>query len=241
MPLLDHFHPPLSTARPWEGIHSNWATKIADQLNLGLLPADYVAIPQVTVGGQVEVDVATFQEGKADLSGNDGVTTMVWAPAKPALSTAIEFPVQDVYEVQIRQEMGGPKLRAAIELVSPGNKDRPANRHAFALKCAAYLHKGISVMVIDIVTDRVFNLPANLVEVLHLPADFGWRSATGLYTIAYRLCRAGNQTQVQAWPETLKIGEPLPTMPLWLDDDLCLPLPLEDSYRATCRSLRIAV
>ncbi|TMQ34137.1 MAG: hypothetical protein E6K70_09285 [Planctomycetota bacterium] len=33
MPLLDHFQSALSDAWPWDGIHANWATKIADQLN----------------------------------------------------------------------------------------------------------------------------------------------------------------------------------------------------------------
>jgi hypothetical protein len=32
---------------------------------------------------------------------------------------------------------------------------------------------------------------------------------------------------------------PLPTMPLWLTLDLCVPLHFDESYLATCRSLRI--
>jgi hypothetical protein len=30
-------------------------------------------------------------------------------------------------------------------------------------------------------------------------------------------------------------------MPLWLDEMLCLPLALEESYQATCAALRIRV
>ena len=45
MPLLDHFHPPLSMERPWEGIHSTWASTIATQLNQDQLPAEYFAMP----------------------------------------------------------------------------------------------------------------------------------------------------------------------------------------------------
>ena len=40
---------------------------------------------------------------------------------------------------------------AAIELVSPGNKDREETRSAFAAKCAGYLQAGIGLVVIDIV------------------------------------------------------------------------------------------
>ena len=33
MPLLDHFRPPLDAKHHWESFHSNWATRLADQLN----------------------------------------------------------------------------------------------------------------------------------------------------------------------------------------------------------------
>src|SRR5262249_23360500 len=56
MPLLDHFHPPLSIERPWEGIHSTWASTIATQLNQDQLPAEYFAMPLVTLAGRVQVD-----------------------------------------------------------------------------------------------------------------------------------------------------------------------------------------
>jgi hypothetical protein len=46
--------------------------------------------------------------------------------------------------------------------------------------------------------------------------------------------------RVEAWPETLTLGKPLPELPLWLALDLCVPLGLEESYLATCQSLRIS-
>src|SRR5438105_3140561 len=44
MPLLDHFHPPLSVCRPWEAVHGAWVSTIAQQLN-AVLPRLYVALP----------------------------------------------------------------------------------------------------------------------------------------------------------------------------------------------------
>jgi hypothetical protein len=46
--------------------------------------------------------------------------------------------------------------------------------------------------------------------------------------------------RVAAWPEPLALGEALPDMPLWLALDRCVPVRLEESYLATCRSLRIS-
>jgi hypothetical protein len=39
------------------------------------------------------------------------------------------------------------------------------------------------------------------------------------------------------WP--LVVGQPLPTLPLWLADDLAVSLDLEASYEETCQVLRI--
>jgi hypothetical protein len=239
MPLLDHFHPPLSLERPWEGIHGAWASTIAARLNEDQLPPDYFAMPLITVGGRVEVDVGTFQSTASSEPGNGAVATTVWAPPRPTLTAAVDFIGPDAYEVQVLQQLGGPKLRAAIELVSPANKDRPGHRLAFAVKCAAHLQRGVSVIVIDIVTERAANLHAELTQVLGQVDALAWPSASDLYAVAYRPVRTEAGGRIDAWPESLVVGETLPTMPLWLDDEVCLPLKLEESYRATCASLRI--
>ncbi len=239
MPLLDHFHPPLSVERPWEGFHSAWASTIAVRLNEGQLPPDYFAMPLVTVGGRVEVDVATFESGAADGPGNGAVATAVWAPPRPGLTVAVDFLDPDAFEVQVFQELGGPKLRAAIELVSPANKDRPGHRQAFAVKCAACLQRGVSVIVIDTVTERAANLHAELAQVLGRADALAWQAPSGLYAVAYRPARSEAGARIDAWTEALAVGAALPTLPLWLDEGLCLPLRLEESYQATCASLRI--
>ena len=33
MPLLDHFHPPVSERRSWEGFHGLWAAALVEKLN----------------------------------------------------------------------------------------------------------------------------------------------------------------------------------------------------------------
>ncbi len=168
MPLNDHFQPPLSVRRPWEGIHSAWATTIAYHLNSGLLPKDYFAMPLLTVGGRVEVDVGTFQESATGATGAtpQSPDVVTWSPPQPTLTMPLEATDADSFEVQVVRDFGGPQLRAAIEIVSPGNKDRPAARRAFATKCATYLQRGVSLIVIDIVTSRRANLHADIMQAL---------------------------------------------------------------------------
>jgi hypothetical protein len=64
----------------------------------------------------------------------------------------------DDFQVQVFSSVAGPTLVAAIELVSPGNKGRAESRRAFAAKAAAYLQRGIGLIVVDIVTTRHANL-----------------------------------------------------------------------------------
>ena len=45
---------------------------------------------------------------------------------------------------------------------------------------------------------------------------------------------------IESWMQPLSIGRPLPTLPLWLSDDLAVPLDLEASYEETCRVLRLS-
>jgi hypothetical protein len=238
MPLFDHFRSPWSPDWPWEGVHATWAANIAAQLNAGLLPSDYHAIPLIKRGGQVEIDVATLR-GDDPGTGGGQVGTAVWAPPRAAITTPVDFQQEDLFEVQVIRRFGGAQLRAAVELVSPSNKDRPNSRRAFVTKGASYLAQGVSVAIIDVVTERLANLHAELVQFLQLNGEAPWQSPTSLYTVAYRTLMSNGKRYLEIWREPLALGESLPTMPLWLDVDLCVPLRLEESYAATCAALRV--
>jgi hypothetical protein len=238
MPLLDHFHPPLSTHRPWPSVHGLWAGSIARRLNAGLLPARFIALPNARPGGGIEIDVATVEEREA--GGGTAVEARVWAPPEPPLVATADFMNLDLFEVRVFYDEGGPRLAAAIELVSPANKDRPASRRAFAVNCANYLAGRVAVVVVDIVTDRNADLHAELLEAMQLAdTPLAWQSATGLSAVAYRPTGPKEATRLEIWPEALAVGAPLPTVPLWIADNYPVPLNLEPSYTDACRSLRI--
>lgn len=239
MPLLDHFHPPLQGPRRWEGFHHAWATFIGQQLNQETLPPDYYAESEISVGPELEIDVAMMERTDSG-KGKKGVTTAVWSPPSPKITAKVDFARLDSYEVRVYQDLGGAELRAAIELVSPSNKDREGSRRTFAAKCAGYLKHGIAVVIVDVVTARTANLPEELFDVLEVKSRRAvWKSPTGLYAVAYRAVMVRKNPRVEAWPEPLALGASLPIMPLWLALDLCVPVRLEDSYLAACRSLRI--
>jgi hypothetical protein len=239
MPLLDHFHPPLHGPRRWEGFHHAWATFIAQQLNQDVLPPNYFAESEISVGPELEVDVAALES--SDSGGKTGqVITATWVPPRPKLAVPVEFAQLDTYEIRVYEQLDGAELRGAIELVSPSNKDRAGSRRTFAAKCAGYLQHGIAVIIIDVVTSRTANLHAELFDVLEVSGRRStWSSDTGLYAVAYRPVTVRKKPRVEVWPEALRVGRSLPKMPLWLTLDLCVPVHLEQSYTATCQSLRI--
>lgn len=239
MPLRDHFRPPLSDDWPWEGVHSAWATAIAGHLNQGVLPPDYYALPLIKRGSQIEIDVATLRREAPVPSLEGGTATAVWTPPSPEWSETVDFTDLDVFEVQVVRRRGGPQLRATVELISPANKDRPSNRHAFAVKCASYLNRGVSVVLVDVVTERSAHLYTQVENVLGLTGIPPRQAPSNLYAVAYRMLLVNGRHQLDAWPQPLTVGSPLPTMPLWLDIDFSVPLRLEDTYVAACDSLRM--
>ncbi len=245
MPLRDHFHAPLADRRKWQGVHGQWPAMIVIDLSRKL-PAGYAAEPGVQQGSSIEVDVATYEEDESEVSssaavGNGGtaLATAVWAPPRPTLTFATDWPAQDEYEVRVYDTRSGHRLVAAIEIVNPRNKDRPNSRRAFVAKCAALLANRVCVGIVDLVTNRPANLYHELLEFIRGNAQSSTDEASLVYAVACRSTRKEGTWLVESWAEPLSVGRPLPTLPLWLADDLAVPVDLESSYEETCRVLRI--
>ncbi|MCI0464472.1 MAG: DUF4058 family protein [Gemmataceae bacterium] len=211
MPLLDHFRPPLSETRSWESFYGAWAVEITAALNRTLLPDNCFAEVQFALSSRIDVDLHP--------------------PQAPALVLPTSFP--DDIEVQVFRSSGGANLVAAVELVSPANKDRPEHRQAFAAKCASYLQRRIGLVILDIVTERHANLHDELVRILGQPKGFTLPEGSSLYAVAYRPSRRATGDQIEIWPYILAVGQALPTMPLPLRDGPTLPLDLEATYSET--------
>jgi hypothetical protein len=244
MPLRDHFRPPLDDLTSWEGFHGQWPAMIVMAL-ARKLPRRYVAAPRVHAGSSAEIDVATYDQDEPPPSsadagnGNGGVATAVWAPARPTLAVATDLPDLDEYEVLVYDNKRGRRLVAAVEIVSPANKDRPEHRRLFVAKCAALLQKLVSVTIIDLVTTRNFNLYGELLDLIGVADPSLAPEPPSLYAVACRGTKNDDAWMLETWAHTLVLGQPLPTLPLWLADNLAVQLELEGCYEETCHILRI--
>jgi hypothetical protein len=235
MPLLDHFRPPVSRLVKWHGMHQSWAAMIAGSLNDGRMPKGFRASPLVSWGA-VEIDVGASRFVGAARAAGRG-----WAVPAPAASAVLEVTGEDSCEVVVTRDDGEGTVVAAVELVSPSNKDRDTERLAFGTKCARYLRNHVSVVVVDAVTIRDADLHEVLLESLGLDTERLCARPAPLFAASYRLVETSVPHRIETWPMPLEVGKPLPTLPLWLTPDLAVPLDLEGSYLATCKLLDLSL
>jgi hypothetical protein len=236
MPLLDHFRAPLDKRYHWESFHSNWATRIADGI-AAVLPPEFQVEEHCHGGPNMEIDIATYQETEVHHAGrHNGVqgttqTISTWTP--PAAQYAMPAVFPDSFEVRVLSTLGGLTLVGAIELISPGNKDRSENRRAFASKCVSYLQQGVSLVIIDVVTSRKANLHNETLQLMEI--DGGPEMNADLYAVAYRPVQREGRNEIDVWSATITVGSPLPTLPLRLTGDLFVPVDFETAYQEACQ------
>jgi hypothetical protein len=208
------------------------------------LPPRYVAEPRVHLGSEVEVDFAAFEgdapSGHLDDRGADaGLATAAWPATEPIV--AVETALADEYEYAVRvYDLERERtLVAVLEIVSPANKDRPQKRNTFVGRCAAFLQQGVAVSIVDLVTARRFNLFAELMTFIGHAELAGGEHPPAVYAASCRWVPRGKKNYLEVFARSLAVGQPLPTIPVWLAEDLVLPLDLEPTYEQTCRFLRI--
>lgn len=242
MPLRDHYHP-SATRRRGSGtqVNAGWPMMLAQHLD-AILPKRYTMEPGVRLGAAYELDVAGLDKQPGWAAGFDGDGGVTVAPV-PTSNATFTFDAAlgdpDEFELQVFDTEDGWRLVAAVEFVSLANKDRPDTRGTFVAKCAELLRMGISVAVVDLVTSRQFNLYSELT------AEFGRTDPrmadVFLYAASVRGLRQPEHKRfrLESWAYPLSLGQPIPSIPLWLSETDRCDLPLEASYEDVCRFLRL--
>ncbi|MDY3552566.1 DUF4058 family protein [Gemmata sp. JC717] len=248
MPLFDHFHGPLAKTHEWETFHTRWGVSIADDLN-SRLPKQFLASAPTRLAPQVAADVVerdwlTVPEEERNGSevhgaGGVAVATKVETYTPPTTDLAMPATFRGEYTVEVRDTLKASRVIAVIELVSETNKKEESEREQFAAKCLSYLGKGIGLVVIDIVTSRHWNLHNELVRIAKHDDKFLMPDDPWTYVTAYRPVSRKKKDLIDLWPWPLKVGEPLPAVPLALKSYGCVKLELEATYAEACARLRI--
>jgi hypothetical protein len=126
-------------------------------------------------------------------------------------------------------ERGGC-LIAAVEIVSPGNKDRDSYRATYALRYSGYLLQRVNLMLVDVHRRPLnFSFADRITEELQIPNQ---PSLPAPMAISYRVGgpAATGGSLLGIWRRPLTIGEPLPTMKLPLSVEIAVAVDLEHTY-----------
>jgi hypothetical protein len=218
-------------AGTYHNFHLLWIGNLTNRLNAGLLPPDFFAMAEQIIG-RPETDVVTLQTRSKSPDGRTGGA--VATPARP--KTRFVMPIgrdADRYarkanRIVIRHELG--EIVAVIELVSPGNKDRKRALQSFVEKAVDLLQQQVNLLIIDPFppgphdphgvhgaiwaefTDEPFELPPD----------------KSLTLAAYQV-----EPVRTSYVEPIAVGDPLPDMPLFLEGEHYVSVPLEETYQAT--------
>ncbi len=241
MPLRDHFRSPVNDTHSWDEVHGQWPGEIVRDLTK-ILPAGFRAAPKVHLGSPFEVDISTYDLDSRDPDAPiEAGGTATQTALSPTFTVEAALSDQDEYEVRIYDAERGRTLVAAIEIVSPSNKDRPEACELFVGKVAAMLQQGVCVSLVDLVSVRRANMYADLLTLLGRIDPQLAPTPPHLYAVTLRTRKPPkHRSRLDAWFYPMPVGQPLPTLPIWLTTDLRVDLALETSYQETCRILGIA-
>ena len=209
----------------FHAFHHRWILAISDLLNERILPPDCYALPERSdaLEGSREGDAAT-SIGPPLVSGTPA------ALARPAFEataqTDMEFYSRKQNALVVRH-VSGDRVVAMIEIVSPGNK---STRHAFASfveKAAQLLQNGVHLLLIDPFPPGRRDPHGLHAAIWEEIAGEGYSShADNPLTLA--AYEAG--LSVRAFVRGIAAGDPLPDLPLFLELDACVTVPLESTY-----------
>jgi hypothetical protein len=225
MPLHD-----WTDDRGWDSVHQLWIHSLLFWLQ-DRLPAGYRAylgsVPGLTIAtepGRPDLGVRAWQR-----PGNETEA------AQP--ETLVEGPKPDFQAVALLHPEPPAavhvwcqgQLVAAVELVSPRNKDRPSSREFYRNRYLGYLWSGVHLMLVD-----VHRRPLGFSFAEAMAAELQCQFPVGLPPHAVSWNVGGPTGEgghfLDGWYRSLAVGEPLPPLPLALTAEQSLLIDLEHTY-----------
>jgi Protein of unknown function (DUF4058) len=221
----------LVEAGIFHAFHHYWISAIARALNAGLLPPDYYALPEQQAAG-FGPDVLTLQ-GQGGPRGDESPATgsplkLLSRPRTRFMAeTDAEFYRKKKSSVVVRH-VSGDRIVSMVEIVSPGNKSSRHGFRAFIDKACELLEARVHLLILD-------------------PFPPGRRDPRGVHAAIWEevrdetfqppedkpltLVAYESGLTTRAYIEPVAVGDVLPQMPLFLERDGYVPVPLESTYQ----------
>lgn len=218
--------------------HLSWIEAIKRALNDGLLPPDYYALAEQTTGS-FGPDVLALERLSGpvddDANGSNGNTAVLLTSPKASFMATSEmaYYVEKQKSIVIRH-ISGHRVVALIEIVSPGNKASRYTLQKFIEKAAATLFRGYHLLVLDLHPPTPRDPQGIHGAIWEEIEDDSYRApADKRLTLA---SYSAGLTKT-AYVEPFAVGDSLPDMPLFLQPDGHVLVPLEATYQAAWRGV----
>lgn len=232
MPLHD-----WTDERGWDSVHPLWLTYLLEYVQ-ERLPEGYKAflggVPTLTVdssNGKPDVSVRQWAPSPVAEVATSGTAVGALEPDLEA-NVVVRLDPQRAVHIDFHGQ-----LIAALELVSPRNKDRADAKETYANRYLGYLRLGVHLLLVDVLSrPRGFSFSDAItnglgLELVPLPPPFA---------AAYRVGETvpvGNDmgSLLAVWRRPLQVGQPLPTLPLPLSVHRAVDIDLELTYQRAAK------
>ncbi len=215
----------------WEGVHLLWIAELLRQVK-GKLPAGFRAYlgsgPALAVGSPPV---------KPDLSVRTHEDAQVRSTSAPVTTPDpdVEVAVAELDQTPSLLVERSNRLVAALELISPRNKDRGVARSAYLNRYVGYLIEGVHLLLVDVHARPIaFSFADAIARELNID---GQPPLPPPSAVSYRVGEPAAQggRMLAIWRRALLPGKPLPSLPLPLDTALSVEVDLEPSYVAAAQ------
>ncbi|MBY0513930.1 MAG: DUF4058 family protein [Gemmataceae bacterium] len=219
----------------YHDFHGGWIYATRGALNSGVLPPGYYALAE-QITRTMGPDVLTLERPEPDepgggnrRPGSNGAMTVTATPPRTRFVVS-EKPRPRRLDRRITiRHVGSHRMVAVIELVSPANKASKFKLRTFVDKAVGALDAGLHLLVID-----PFPPGTRDPEGVHGAI---WEVATGRpFTLPpgkpLTLASYSSGEELSAYVEPVAVGDPLPDMPLFLEPETYVNVPLEATYQA---------
>ena len=228
MPLRDHFRPPLDKVLGGK-LHWHLARGYRAAVAKEILRAMLVGAASIPVRKSRSMSRCSTRANRS-CQRERGRETAVWlqrrSPSSPVSMSKSRCPTTTSTRSACTTDTDR-MLVAAIEIVSPANKDRPEHRNVFLATARWLLQKPVAVSIVDRWRATAASTSTAYLVGLHRPCGYDLRREPAGSLMPPRAgCHEGNKRRLHVVPRAPVFRQSLPTLPVWLSQNLSVPFDL---------------
>ncbi len=216
----------------FHSFHAAWITHLMGRFNGGLLPAGYYALAEQHASKRI-ADILTLEVSEPSPPWNPVLRdrAVAVADSPPKVDLKLVADAKAAYRTLRRtltiRHVSGHRVVALLEIVSPGNIDRASSVQEFVAKIDSAIEAGLHVLAVDLfppgkhdpegIHGAIWAPYAS--EAHQVPSD---RPLTLSSYVGFPV--------VEAYVKHLAVGAAIPDMPLFIDTDCYVEVPLDATY-----------